>query len=198
MASSLRSFTDSPSLLAGFSVAAFRTLVRVLLVLALWVGVSGAASVPAAVAPARVTELAGQSDLQARLLDLFGGVGICGDDDDSEDVLCGGDVLVGLVSDPAMLLMSRGQCSRLLELLYRQQVCDAGMQDCGQLDVGGLPPAPLRSIGPGGGAAGLLALHNAALVPLRDRLRVARPRDDPDPTSYFEGPASPPPRAALA
>jgi len=194
----LRSFTDSPSLTAGFTVAAFRTLVRLLLVLALWVGVSGAASVPAAIAPAKATELAGQSDLQARLLDMFGGVGICGDaDDDSEDVLCGGDVLAGLVSDPAMLLMSRGQCSRLLELLYRQQVCDPGTQDCERMDVGGLPPAPLQLIGPGG-AAGLLARHNAALAPLRERLRVARPRDDPDPDSHIIRPASPPPRAVLA
>ncbi len=179
-------------------MAAFRTLVRVLLVLALWVGVSGMASVPAAVAPAKATELAGQGDLQARLLDLFGGVGICGDDDDdSEDVLCGGDVLAGLVSDPAMLLMSRGQCSRLLEHLYRQQVCDPGKQDCGQLDVGGLPPPALRLLGPAG-SAGLLAQHDAALADLRDRLRVARPRDDPDPASHIIRPASPPPRAALA
>lgn len=193
----MRSFTDSPSLTAGFTpLAAFRTLVRVLLVLALWVGVSGAASVPAAVAPAKALALAGQSDLQARLLDLFGGVGICGDDDDSEDVLCGGDVLAGLVSDPAMLLMSRGQCSRLLEVLYRQRVCDGDRQDCGELDVGGLPPPPTRLIGPGG-SAGLLALHNAALVPLRERLRVARPRDDPDPASHIIRPASPPPRAVL-
>jgi hypothetical protein len=179
-------------------VGALRTLVRCLLVLALWVGVSGMASVPAAIAPAPATALAGQSDLQARLLDLFGGVAICGDDDDSgEDVLCGGDLLAGLVSDPAMLLMSRGQCSRLLEALYRQQVCDPGTQDCDGLDVGGLPPPPFQLIGPGS-SAGLLARHNAALAPLQDRLRVARPRDDPDPASQTIRPASPPPRAALA
>jgi hypothetical protein len=179
-------------------VAALRTLFRCLLVLALWVGVSGAASVPATAAPATATALAGQSDLQARLLDLFGGVGICGDaDDDSEDVLCGGDLLAGLVSDPAMLLMSRGQCSRLLEHLYRQQVCDPGTQNCGHMDVGGLPPPPLQLVGPGA-SGGLLARHNAVLGPLQGQLRVARARDDPDPTSHILRPASPPPRAALA
>lgn len=166
--------------------------------LALWVGVSGAASVPATAAPATATALASQSDLQERLLDLFGGVGICGDDEhDSDDVLCGGDLLAGLVSDPAMLLMSRGMCSRLLEQLYRTQVCDPATQNCGQLDVGGLPPPATRLLGPGG-SAGTLAQHNAALVPLTERRRVARPRDDPDPTSHSLRPDSPPPRAALA
>jgi hypothetical protein len=178
-------------------VAAVRALLRCLLVLALWVGVSGAASVPATAAPATATALASQSDLQERLLDLFGGVRICGDDEDSEDVLCGGDLLAGLVSDPAMLLMSRGMCSRLLEHLYRQQVCDPGAQNCGQMDVGGLPPPALRLLGPGGSAT-TLARHNAALVPLTELRRVARPRDDPDPTSHELVPDSPPPRAALA
>lgn len=166
--------------------------------LALWVGVSGAASVPATAAPASVTALAGQSDLQERLLDLFGGVRICGDDEeDRGDVLCGGDLLAGLVGDPAMLLMSRGQCSRLLEHLYRQQVCDPDKQDCGQLHVGGLPPPATRLLGPTT-SAGLLARHNAALAPLLGRARVARPRDDPDPASFILHPDSPPPRAVLA
>jgi hypothetical protein len=80
--------------------------------------VSGAASVPATLAPRPSAPQADQSDLHARLLDLLGGVGICGDEDSEEDdVLCGGDLLAGLVTDPAMLLMSRGTCSRLLEQL---------------------------------------------------------------------------------
>lgn len=179
-------------------MAALRTLLRCLLVLSLWIGVSGAASVPATQATPARTAQADQSDLHARLLDLLGGVGICGDDDSEEDdVLCGGDLLAGLVSDPAMLLMSRGTCSRLLEQLYSRQVCDPTRDDCGQMRHGGLPPPQTVQLGPAG-ASGLLARHNAALLPLLARARTLRARDDPDPASRDSRPVPPPPRAALA
>ena len=139
-----------------------------------------------------------QSDLHARLLDLLGGVGICGDEaSDEDDVLCGGDLLAGLVSDPAMLLMSRGTCSRLLEQLYSRQVCDPTTEDCGQLRHGGLPPPQTIQVAPSP-SSGLLARHNAALLPLLARVHRVRARDDPDPTSHPSRPVPPPPRAALA
>jgi hypothetical protein len=169
-----------------------------LLVLALWVGVSGAASVPAAPASVQGAAPAGATDLQARLLDLLGGVGICGDDEsDADDVLCGGDLLAGLVSDPAVLLMSRGTCSRLLEQLYNRQVCESEREDCGELRHGNLPPPQGPRLAPSP-SAGLLAQRNAELAPLLARTRVARPRDDPDPTSHTLRPAAPPPRSVPA
>jgi len=169
-----------------------------LLALFLWIGVSGAASVPAAPASVQPGAEANQSDLHARLLDLLGGVGICGDDDgDEDDVLCGGDLLAGLVSDPAMLLMSRGTCSRLLEQLYSRQVCDSYKEDCGQVHQGNLPPPAGPRLAPTS-AAGLLAATDSAFVLLRARLRELRPRDGPDPTSFSSRPIPPPPRAVLA
>ncbi len=179
-------------------MAALRTLLRVLLVLSLWIGVSGAASVPAAVATTPSTPQADQSDLHARLLDLLGGVGICGDEDsDEDDVLCGGDLLAGLVTDPAMLLMSRGTCSRLLEQLYSRQVCNPSTDDCGHMQRGDLP-APQNLQVPAAPSSGLLARHNAALQPLLARARTLRARDDPYPASRHNRPVPPPPRAALA
>ncbi len=182
-------------------MAALRTLLRCLLALFLWIGVSTyvvlAASAPAAPASVQVEAEANQSDLHARLLDLLGGVGICGDDDGEDDVLCGGDLLAGLVSDPAMLLMSRGTCSRLLEQLYSREVCDPYREDCGQVHEGGLPPPTGPRLAPAG-AAGLLAIHDDSFAPLPARLRVLRPRDGPDPTSHASRPIPPPPRAMLA
>ncbi|MBA3545195.1 MAG: hypothetical protein H0T76_01790 [Nannocystis sp.] len=175
-----------------------RTLLRCLLVLSLWIGVSGAASVPATLATPPSTPQSDQSDLHARLLDLLGGVGICGDEDSEEDdVLCGGDLLAGLVTNPAMLLMSRGTCSRLLEQLYSRQVCDPARDDCGQLQRGNLPPPQSVQVSPAP-SSGLLARHNAELQPLLARARTLRARDDPDPASYNSRPVPPPPRAALA
>ncbi len=168
--------------------------------LLLWIGVSGAASVPAAPASTAGASLgeAGQSDLHARLLDLLGGVGICGDDDsDEDDVLCGGDLLAGLVTDPAMLLMSRGTCSRLLEQLYTRQVCDPHKEDCGQVQHGNVPPPQGSQLAPAG-AAGLIAHNTAVLAPLAASLRVLRPRDGPSPTSHSSRPIPPPPRPVLA
>lgn len=185
-------------------MAALRTLIRCLLALFLWIGVSGAASVPAAPASVQGGHDGGhggasarQTDLHNRLLDLLG-VGICGDDESDEDnILCGGDLLADLVSDPALLLMSRGTCSRLLEQLYNRQVCDPHREDCGQMHHG-VPPPP---IGPElliSAAAGLVVQRNAALVSLAAAVRVARPRDGPAPRSHHSPPIPPPPRAVLA
>jgi hypothetical protein len=179
-----------------------RTLVRCLLALFLWIGVSGAASVPAA--PASVNTpgagpQASQSDLQARLLDLLGGVQICGDEEsDEDDVLCGGDLLAGLVVDPAMLLMSRGTCSRLLEQLYTRQVCDPHKEDCGQLRRGALAPPQGPQLTPPSAAGGLLACFAGTLAPDQAALRALRARDGPDPASHSSRPIPPPPRAVLA
>lgn len=180
-------------------MAVLRTFLRCMFALVLWIGVSAAASVPAAAASGPAEQArADQSDLHARLLDLLGGVGICGDEaSDADDVLCGGDLLAGLVSDPAMLLMSRGTCSRLLEELYSRQVCDPTKQDCGQLRHGGLPPPQSIQIAPAP-SGGLLARHNAALLPLLTRGHRVRARDDPDPASHSSSPVPPPPRAVLA
>ena len=196
----MRSISKPPSLTPDLSLAALRTLLRCLLALFLWIGVSGAASVPAAPAArsAGTQGEANQSDLHARLLDLLGGVGICGDDDsDADDVLCGGDLLAGLVGDPAILLMSRGTCSRLLEQLYSRQVCDPNKEDCGQIQRGALPPPQGPQLAPSA-AGGLIAAHDAALAQQRARLRAQRPRDGPAPTSRSTRPIPPPPRAVLA
>lgn len=178
-------------------MAALRTLVRCLLALFLWIGVSGAASVPAAPASVARGPQASQADLHDRLLDLLG-VGICGDDEsDQDNVLCGGDLLADLVSDPALLLMSRGTCSRLLEQLYNRQVCAPHQEDCGQMHHG-VPPAPQGPRLLVSSSAGLLADRNAALAPLGAQLRVLRARDGPSPRSHHTSPIPPPPRASLA
>jgi len=185
-------------------VAALRTLIRCLLALLLWIGVSAAASVPAAPASAHGAQDGGQAgasarqaDLHDHLLDLLG-VGICGDDEsDADNILCGGDLLADLVSDPALLLMSRGTCSRLLEQLYNRQVCDPHREDCGQMHHG-VPPPP---IGPElliSAAAGLVTQRDASLASLAAAVRVARPRDGPAPRSHASQPIPPPPRAVLA
>lgn len=183
-------------------MAALRTLVRCLLALILWIGVGTAASVaaaPASVSTPGAGQQASQSDLHARLLDLLGGVQICGDDEsDEDDILCGGDLLAGLVVDPAMLLMSRGTCSRLLEQLYTRQVCDSAREDCGQLRRGALTPPQGPQLSPPSAAAGLLAQHGDALAPDQARLRALRSRDGPDPSSHASRPIPPPPRATLA
>lgn len=178
-------------------MAALRTLVRCLLALFLWIGVSGAASVAPAPASVQGSAPASQADLHDRLLDLLG-VGICGDDDsDADNVLCGGDLLADLVSDPALLLMSRGTCSRLLEQLYNRQVCDPHKEDCGQVHHG-VPPGPQGPRLLNSTSAGLIAQRNASLAPLASELRVLRPRDGPSPRSRHTAPIPPPPRAVLA
>lgn len=178
-------------------MAILRTLIRCLLALFLWIGVSGAASVPAAPASVTGSPQASQADLHDRLLDLLG-VGICGDDESDEDnILCGGDLLADLVSDPALLLMSRGTCSRLLEQLYNRQVCDPHKEDCGQMHHG-VPPSPQGRQILVSSSAGLITDRNAALAPLGSGLRVLRARDGPTPRSHHSSPIPPPPRAALA
>jgi hypothetical protein len=179
-------------------VAVLRTLVRCLLALFLWIGVSGAASVPAAPASIHGSAPPSQADLHDRLLDLLG-VGICGDEDsDEDDILCGGDLLADLVSDPAMLLMSRGTCSRLLEQLYNRQICDPHKEDCGQLHRG-LPPPPQGAQLAPTSHIGLIARHvRGSLAPQGSELRLLRPRDGPPPSSHSTRPIPPPPRAALA
>ncbi len=194
----MRSISKPPSLTPDLSLAALRTLLRCLLALFLWIGVSGAASVPAAPASSQPGPQASQSDLHARLLDLLGGVGICGDDDsDEDDVLCGGDLLAGLVSDPAMLLMSRGTCSRLLEQLYSRQVCDPDQEDCGQVQRGALPPPQGPRLAPSS-ASGLIVHHDVSFAPQRTHLGRLHPRDGPAPSSRSTRPIPPPPRAVLA
>ena len=178
-------------------MAVLRTLLRCLLALFLWIGVSGAASVPAAPASVQSSAPASQADLHDRLLDLLG-VGICGDDEsDDDNILCGGDLLANLVSDPALLLMSRGTCSRLLEQLYNRQVCDPHKEDCGQMHHG-VPPSPQGPQLLVSASAGLIAARNAGLPPLASGLRVLRPRDGPPPRSHHTAPIPPPPRAVLA
>lgn len=178
-------------------MAALRTLIRCLLALFLWIGVSGAASVPSAPASVQGVAPASQADLHDRLLDLLG-VGICGDDDsDADNILCGGDMLADLVSDPALLLMSRGTCSRLLEQLYNRQVCDPYKEDCGQVHQG-VPPGPRGPRLLTSASAALIASRNASLTPLVSELRMLRARDGPAPRSHHTSPIPPPPRAVLA
>jgi hypothetical protein len=180
-------------------VAALRTLLRCLIALFLWIGVSGAASVPSAPASTsgHTSAQASQADLHDRLLDLLG-VGICGDDEsDDDNIFCGGDLLADLVSDPALLLMSRGTCSRLLEQLYNRQVCDPHKEDCGQMH----PGAPVSPQGPRllvSASAGLIAQCNAGFTLLGSELCVGRPRDGPLPCSHDVAPIPPPPRPVLA
>ena len=180
-------------------MAALRTLVRCLLALFLWIGVGGAASVPAAPASVAGGEHASQSDLHARLLDLLGGVQICGDEaSDEDDVLCGGDLLADLFVDPAMLLMSRGTCSRLLEQLYTRQVCDPHKQDCGQLRRGALTPPSGPQLAAPAASGALIAHYGAALAPNQALLQALRSRDGPDPISHSSRPIPPPPRTVLS
>ncbi len=179
-----------------------RTLLRCFFTLILWVGVSSTlllaspATVPAGAA--QTTATTSGAELQARLLVLLGGEGICGEDDGPADnILCGGDLLTSLVHDQAVLWMSRGMCSRLLEQLYSRELCTSDREDCDVWHHDAVPPPTPRVLLAGGGAA-FLRHHNASLQPHLAHLRPVRARDDPEPTSRNTGPPPPPPRILFA
>lgn len=176
--------------------AVFSSFVRCLVVLSLWLGAGMAASSAEAAAPSALDL---RSDIHLRLVELLGGPELCGDEDSAEaEVLCGGDLLADLVVDPSVLKLSRGTCSRLLEVLYRRAVCDPSDERCGKLQRGGLPPRPPPDLlGPGAGAT-LVALAFADGHPSRTTLAPLRARDDPPLLSRSTCPEAPPPRVAPA
>lgn len=172
--------------------ALLHSFVRCLLALCLWFGVGLAASSAETATPGALDL---RSDLHLRLVELLGGPELCGDEDgDAAEILCGGDLLADLLVDPSVLKLSRGSCSRLLEVLFKRAVCDPSDENCGKLHDGGLPPrAPPDLLG-SGGAAVLLAAHGAG-GPQRAVLRLGRARDDPPLPSREARPPAPPPRA---
>lgn len=175
--------------------AVFSSFLRCLLVLSLWLG-AGVAASSAEAAATGGPDL--RSDIHLRLVELLGAAELCGDEDDPEaEVLCGGDLLVDLVVDPTVLKLSRGSCSRLLEVLFEQAVCDPSDETCGKIQRGGLPPrAPNDLLGAGGAA--VVALLGANWPPRSVTLAAARPRDDPPLLSRTTCPEAPPPRFAPA
>ncbi len=174
--------------------AVVQSFLRVMLALALWVGVSAAASS----AEPTSEVFSGRSDLHFRLIELLGGPELCGDDaDEEDDILCGGDLLADLVADPAVLRLSRSSCSRLLEALFTQSLCDPRDEACGKLQQGQAPPAlPPEALGPTGPAT--LATGSLRFEPQPWILAALRARDDPPLVSRCEGPGEPPPRGRLA
>lgn len=175
--------------------AIVHSFLRCLLALCLWVGVGLSASSAEPAAPG-APDL--RADLHLRLVELLGGAELCGDEDSPEaEILCGGDLVADLLVDPSVLKLSRGACSRLLEVLFKRAVCDPDDDDCGKLHDGGLPPrAPPDLLGPGGSGV-LLASHGGG-APGRAALGSPRARDDPPLTSRDARPPAPPPRARLA
>ena len=175
--------------------AIVHSFLRCLLALSLWVGVGLATSSAEPAAPG-VLDLRG--DLHLRLVELLGGPERCGDEDGAEaEILCGGDLVADLLVDPSVLKLSRGSCSRLLEALFRQTVCDPNDDDCGKLRDGGLPPGvPPDLLGPAGSLV-LLASRDVDGSYLVVR-RAAHARDGPPPASRDARPPAPPPRARLA
>ncbi len=175
--------------------ALVHSFLRCLLALCLWVGVGLVASSAEPAAPG-AHDLRG--DLHLRLVELLGGPELCGDEDGAEaEILCGGDLVADLLVDPSVLKLSRGSCSRLLEVLFKRAVCDPSDEHCGKLHDGGLPPrAPPDLLGPAGSAV-LLAAGSVG-GPYHAALRLARARDDPPLASRSNRPPAPPPRARLA
>ncbi|MDC0717128.1 hypothetical protein [Nannocystis bainbridge] len=173
--------------------AVFASFLRCLVVLSLWLGAAVAASSAEAAVPG-TPDL--RSDIHLRLVELLGAAEFCGDEDDPDaEVLCGGDLLADLVVDPSVLKLSRGSCSRLLEVLFKRAVCDPTDETCGKLQRGGLPPrAPPDLLGPS--SAAVAALLRDEWSPQRVALTAARPRDDPPLLSRTTCPEAPPPRVA--
>ena len=172
-------------------------MLRVLLTLVLWIGVSVSAawSPPADARPAAAT--AATADPWVALIDYLGGSRICGDGGDEieeVDVLCGGDFLIGrLMIDPQLLVMQNGTCSRLLEQLFGDQTCDPLREQCDGIHHSGVPPSRTVS-GPIASSVLLANALPAAWILGGRRLAVVRGREQ-IPVSQVRAPISPPPRA---
>ncbi|HFE44927.1 MAG TPA: hypothetical protein ENJ18_05450, partial [Nannocystis exedens] len=155
-------------------------MLRVLLTLVLWIGVSVSAawSPPADARPAAAT--AATADPWVALIDYLGGSRICGDGDDEieeVDVLCGGDFLIGrLMIDPQLLVMQNGTCSRLLEQLFGDQTCDPLREQCDGIHHSGVPPSRTVS-GPIASSVLLANALPAAWILGGRRLAVVRGRE---------------------
>lgn len=197
IASGLRGSLDSHSLSpANLMVATVQRALRVLLVLALWVGVGlSAASTPAAdVAPRGLG--ADNAGPWLVLLDRLGGSRICGDEEGvDEDIFCGGELLLDGVVDPSVLAMSRGTCTRLFEELFGAPTCDPALEECDEWCPRGAVPPPR-----GASAAtpsSVAALDERARAMQRDyeALAARRPESDRLPSSFIPSLLAPPPRA---
>lgn len=192
----MRSLQNPPNVSPRSVPALFSSFLRCLVVLSLWLG-AGVAASSAEAAVGGTPDL--RSDIHLRLVELLGVAEFCGDEDDPDaEVLCGGDLLADLVVDPSVLKLSRGSCSRLLEVLFKRAVCDPTDETCGKLQPGGLPARPPPDLlGPGSSAA-VAALLRDEWSPRRLALASARPRDDPPLLSRTTCPEAPPPRVASA
>ncbi|MCA9716802.1 MAG: hypothetical protein H6713_40275 [Myxococcales bacterium] len=179
-----------------------QTLLRCLMALTLWVGVLGAGAF-AGPGTAHGLEAMGDDsssvDPRMVLLELVGGDRICGDERGDEAlVLCGGERLAGLYTDPTLFIMTRGTCSRLLESLFEGETCDPEYQNCGEFR-GGVPPPPPTEIAPLTASQMFSFDKRSELDALEARhRRRLRPTDDRMPRSRVDSPEPPPPRTALA
>ena len=174
--------------------APIRRLLRAFLALTLWVGVS----VAAAWSPPVAAEVAASPDPGARpLWDRVGDAGLCGDEEGADgEVLCGGELLLGLVARPSLLVMSASTCTLLLEEIYRRQLCDPSTQECERFRHSGLPPPGEGALAVGGassllpsGAAPLSLARGDALTTPSHGVRVL--------PSVVLDPATPPPRRSV-
>ena len=173
--------------------APLRRLLRVFLALTLWVGVSVAAVwSPPVAAEASVDPTPGGT---LPLLQRLGDAGVCGDEEGADaEILCGGELLLGLVVEPSLLVMSRDTCSLLLEELLGKQVCDPTTQECDRFRHSGLPPPSEASVSASG--ASLLAVADPLALRGASGDLVVAPRGASDlPLSLILDPATPPPRA---
>lgn len=192
----LRGSPEAPSLCpSGAQVlpAPIRRLLRVFLALALWVGVGVVAVWSPPVAADAAVDSAPSGALP--LLQRLGDAGLCGDEEGADaQVLCGGELLLGLVVEPSLLVMSRDTCSLLLEELLGKQVCDPTTQECDRFRHSGLPPPGEASIATSG--ASLLAVADPFAQRGVSGDLVVAPRGASDlPISLALDPATPPPRA---
>lgn len=192
----MRSLQKPPNVSPRAVPTVLSSFVRCLVVLCLWLGTAVAAS-SAEAAPADMLDL--RSDIHLRLVEVLGGPELCGDEDSPEaEVLCGGDLLADLVVDPTVLKLSRGSCSRLLEVLFKRAVCDPSDANCARLQSGGLPPRPPSDLLASGASAAIAAAIREGWGPRRDVTGPLRARDDPPLLSRATCPEAPPPRVGPA
>mgnify|MGYP005851417519 CR=1 FL=1 len=174
--------------------APIRRILRAFLALTLWVGVS----VAAAWSPPVAAEVAASPDAGARpLWERLGDAGLCGDEEGADgEVLCGGELLLGLVARPSLLVMSASTCTLLLEEIYRRQLCDPSSQECERYRHSGLPP-PGEGALAGGGASSLLPSAPALLALGRGDGLMAPRHGARVLLSIVLDPTTPPPRRSV-
>lgn len=136
-----------------------------------------------------------QADLEAPTVTVLG-EGSCGfEDDDDQLVVCGREILGGLV-DTSWLVMPEGQCTDLLAQLFDGQTCALTDPDCQRASPGTPAPASPKLQTSTSPTPTLARDDDDA----RARVRGAWPPavDDDVPASLTLSPPERPPQAALA